>query len=64
MNKNVGVLLGGLCVMGIAYVILSSPDCKKACRSVFQPLATKGGQMALSGALGVLGMTAFAKMVA
>jgi len=43
----------GLLFFGLAYGVLSMPECQKACRSLMEPLAGEGGKLIASAIVGI-----------
>ena len=47
-------LMLGLLVFGVSYGVLSQRECRTACQSVFQPLASEGGKLIASALVGMI----------
>lgn len=58
-NDFLGKAILGLVVGTVAYAVLSRPDCRQACQSVFQPLATESGNLFASAVVGLIATTVF-----
>lgn len=53
MNNSNKLILGAVVFLA-AYTVLSRPDCRAACHSVFDPLANESGKLVASAFLGLL----------